>query len=99
MGHYVVEVEASTHELLKAGVLAMRRGLTGSRYRGLALNEPAMAPSSLLSGPDFTTVYVSALEAHSDDEAVLVACQMAACTSGGMPTMARLVSWPTEEDQ
>lgn len=73
---YAVEVEVSTHDALKDGVLALSRSLGGS---------------------DFTTVYVSALEAHSDDEAVLVACQMAACTSGGMPTTARLVSWPTEE--
>ena len=98
MNHYAVEVEASTHDLLKEHVLAMPRGLTGSRYRGVVPNEPGMAPSNVVGGPDFTTVYVSALEAHSDTEAMLIACQMAACTSGGMPTATRLVSWPTEED-
>ncbi len=70
---YAVEVETSTHDALKDGVLALQR---------------------VPGGPDFTTVYVSTLEAHSDAEAVLVACQMAACTSGGMPTSARLISWP-----
>lgn len=51
-----------------------------------------------LGGPPYTVVYVSAAEARSDVEALLIACQIAACTSGGMPTAARLISWPTEWD-
>lgn len=92
----MVEVEASTHDLLQDGVLAMLRGLTGSRYRIEPPGEPGIARSRLLRAPDFTTVWVSAAEVSSDAEAILVACQMVACTSGGMPTAARLLSWPTE---
>jgi len=36
-----------------------------------------------------------ALVAANDTDAVLVAAQIAACTSGGMPTAARLVDFPT----
>lgn len=60
-----------------------------------ALQDGVLALSRTLGGPDFTTVYVSADEAHSDAEACLVAAQMAACTSRGMPTATRLISWPT----
>jgi hypothetical protein len=95
---YVVEVETSTHDLLKDGVLAMPRGLTGSRYRGEVANEAAITRATLLGAPDYTTVVVSPQEAPGGDwEAILIACQMAACTSGGMPTAARLISWPTPE--
>lgn len=94
---YVVEVETSTHDLLKDGVLAMPRGLTGSRYRGEVANEPAITPRTYLGAPTYTTVVVSPQAARGGDwEAILIACQMAACTSGGMPTAARLISWPTE---
>lgn len=70
---YVVEVETSTHDALRAGITALPRHL---------------------GGPDFTTVVVSAAEARTDGEAILVACQVACCTSRGMATAARLVSWP-----
>ncbi len=71
--NYVIEVEASTHDLLQEGVLAMPRG-----HEGL----------------DYSVVVVSAEEVSSDEEAVLVAAQMAACTSGGMPTRTTLIDWP-----
>lgn len=71
--NYVVEVEVSTHDALRTGILALPRHL---------------------GGPDYSVVVVSPEEVHSDHEAILVACQMAACTSGGMPTSARLISWP-----
>jgi hypothetical protein len=95
---YVVEVETSTHELLKAGVLASIRGLTGSRYRGPA-EHPEQAPGRavLVDGPTYTVVIVSPDEVKTDAEAMLVAAQMAACTSGQMPTKTTLISWPTEE--
>lgn len=35
-----------------------------------------------------------ALDAGNDTEAVLVACQIASCTSGGMPTGAALLDFP-----
>lgn len=69
----MIEVEASTHELLQQGVLAMPRGREGLRY---------------------SVVVVAAGAVRSDAEALLVAAQMAACTSGGMPTQTDLVSWP-----
>lgn len=95
MGDYVIEVEASTHDLLQEGVLAMPRYLDGSRYRGEVPNEPAITRGHVVGAPDYTTVVVSAQEAPGGDwEAILVACQMVACTSGGMPTAARLISWP-----
>lgn len=71
---YTIEVEASTHDLLREGVLAMPRG-----HEGL----------------DYSVVVVSAEEVSSDAEAMLVAAQVAACTSGGMPTRTTLVDWPT----
>lgn len=70
---YVVEVEASTHDLLKDGVTAMPRG-----HEGL----------------DYSVVIVSPEEAHSDAQALLIAAQVATCTSGGMATSTTLVSWP-----
>lgn len=36
-----------------------------------------------------------ALVAANDGDAVLVAAQMATCTSGGMPTATRLMDFPT----
>ncbi|WWT39796.1 hypothetical protein [Microcystis phage Mwe-JY05] len=36
-----------------------------------------------------------ALAAANDSDAVLIAAQMATCTSGGMPTAARLLDFPT----
>lgn len=71
---YVVEVECSTHDLLKQGVLAMPRGREGLAY---------------------SVVVVSAAEVSTDAEALCVAAQVAACSSGGMPTRTTLISWPT----
>ena len=73
MTRYVIEVEASTHDLLQQGVIAMPRG-----HEGL----------------DYSVVVVSAEEVSSDAEVILVAAQMAACTSRGMPTRTTLVDWP-----
>ncbi len=71
--NYVVEVETSTHDALREGILALPRHL---------------------GGPDYTVVVVSAEEVSNDHEAILMACQMAGCTSRGMATAARLISWP-----
>jgi hypothetical protein len=92
---YVVEVETSTHDDLKDGVLALPRGLTGSRYRGQP-NESGITRGHHVGGPRFTTVVLSAREVASDAEAVCLAAQIAACTSGDMPTRTTLVSWPTK---
>ena len=43
-------------------------------------------------GPAWHRVLISADEASTDQEAVLLAAQMASC--GAMCTSARLVSWP-----
>lgn len=71
---YVVEVEVSSHDDLRLGVLALRRDVPGGR--------------------NYSTVHVSRHEVGSDSEAMCVAAQIAACTSGGMPTATRLVSFP-----
>lgn len=71
---YVVEVETSTHDALRLGILALPR---------------------VHGGPDYTVVIVSPDEVRTDAEAMCLAAQMAACTSGGMPTRTTLVSWPT----
>ena len=71
--NYVVEVECSTHDALKEGVLALPRGREGL---------------------DYSVVVVSGLEAKNDSEAMLVAAQVAGCTSKGMPTSTTLISWP-----
>jgi hypothetical protein len=102
--NYVVEVEAARHAAVKRGVLAEPRGLTGSRYRSCFLGRAGTADWDdctaafiepvLLNGPTFTTVVVSGYDAWTDAEAVLIATQMAACTSGGMPTAARVISRP-----
>ena len=39
---------------------------------------------------------VASVEADGDTEAVLIACQIAACTSGAMPTRALLLDFPTD---
>jgi hypothetical protein len=95
---YVVEVEVSTHEALKDHVLAIPRGLTSSRYRGGG-DHPELVPhpAKLVHGPTYTVVVVSPDEVKTDAEAMLVAAQMAACTSGQMPTKTTLISWPIEE--
>lgn len=72
-GAYVVEVECSTHDDLRRGVLAIPRGREGLLY---------------------SIVVVSTDEVRSDSEAMLVAAQIAGCTSGGMPTSTALISWP-----
>jgi hypothetical protein len=61
------------------------------------LKQGVVALPRRLGGLPFTTVVVSADEVTSDVEAMLVAAQMAACTSRGMPTRTTLVSWPIEE--
>lgn len=71
--NYMVEVECSTHDDLRRGVLAIPRGHEGLTYSVVAVS------------PD---------EVSSDSEAMLVAAQMACCTSGGMPTRTTLISWP-----
>lgn len=40
-------------------------------------------------------VSVVVVTAADDTEAVLIACQVAACTSGHMPTRAELLDFPT----
>ena len=59
-----------------------------------ALQQGIVALPRCLGGPDYTVVVVSADEARSDGEAILIACQVACCTSRGMATAARLISWP-----
>lgn len=45
-------------------------------------------------GLNYSVVTVAADEVRSDAEAMLVAAQVACCTSGGMATKTTLVSWP-----
>jgi len=68
---YAVDVTVSTHDDLKAGVVARPR---------------------VPGGGAWYRVLISADEVSTDQEAVLLAAQMASC--GGMCTSARLVSWP-----
>lgn len=49
----------------------------------------------LIAGETETRLSVVSVAANSDAEAVLIACQMAACTSRGMPTRALLLDFPT----
>lgn len=79
-------------------MLALPRGLTGSRYRIEPPDEPGIDRAHRFGGPTFTTVVISAAEVSSDAEACLVAAQIVACTSGGMPTATRLISWPDPEE-
>lgn len=50
----------------------------------------------LRAGRTCTRVSRVAVLADDDTEAVLVATQIAACTSGGMPTAALLLDFPTD---
>ncbi len=50
----------------------------------------------LRAGHPETRLSVVSVAAGSDTEAVLIACQMAACTSGAMPTRAALLDFPTD---
>jgi hypothetical protein len=50
----------------------------------------------LRAGRIETRMSVVVVLAGSDREAVLVACQIAACTSGAMPTSAELLDFPTD---
>lgn len=43
-----------------------------------------------------TRLSMVSVSADSDTDAVLIACQMAACTSGAMPTRALLLDFPTD---
>lgn len=47
-------------------------------------------------GDTWHRIAVDPAEVSGDAEAVLVAAQMACCTSGGMCTSAVLVSWPDD---
>jgi hypothetical protein len=49
----------------------------------------------LRAGQTETRLSVVSVTADSDPEAMLIACQMAACTSGAMPTQATLLDFPT----
>ena len=48
----------------------------------------------LAAGATETRLSVVAVAARDDTEAVLIACQVAACTSGAMPTRALLLDFP-----
>lgn len=63
LARYVVEVDAATHDDVKAGRVA-----TSTSWIEVA--------------------------AANDQDAVLVAAQIAACTAGGMPTATRLLDFP-----
>jgi hypothetical protein len=47
-------------------------------------------------GADYTIVIVSPDEVATDAEAQRLAAQVAACSSGMMPTRTTLISWPTD---
>jgi len=49
----------------------------------------------LRAGHTETRLSVIIVAANSDTDAVLIACQMAACTSRGMLTRAELLDFPT----
>lgn len=58
------------------------------------LQQGVLAMPRGYEGLAYSVVVVSPGEVRSDSEAMLLAAQMAACTSGGMPTRTDLVSWP-----
>lgn len=57
-----------------------------------ALKSGVVEQPRVPGGPTWYRVLISADEVSTDQEAVLLAAQMASC--GGMCTSARLVSWP-----
>lgn len=71
---YVFEVEVSTHDDLKRGVVAV------PRWSGVGWQT-------------FGHVFVDSGEVSSDQEAWMLAWQMAAASSGRMPTRVRMIDW------
>lgn len=61
-----------------------------------ALKQGALALPRGHEGLDYSVVVVSAQEVRTDAEAMCVAAQVAACSSGAMPVKTTLISWPVE---